>query len=66
MYWGFTGRRHRRCPYHRLRRRILRHRRVLCPAADAGISPEDGEAGKSAANTPDLTGHTLMIYCGAA
>ena len=28
-------------------------------------APEDGEAGKSAANTPDLTGHTLMIYCGA-
>ncbi len=25
-------------------------------------APEDGEAGKSAA---DLTGHTLMIYCGA-
>ena len=28
-------------------------------------APEDGEAGKSAADTPDLTGHTLMIYCGA-
>lgn len=28
-------------------------------------APEDGDAGKSAANTPDLTGHTLMIYCGA-
>lgn len=28
-------------------------------------APEDGDAGKSAADTPDLTGHTLMIYCGA-
>ena len=28
-------------------------------------APEDGKAGKSAANTPDLTGHTLMIDCGA-
>ena len=26
---------------------------------------KDGDAGKSAADTPDLTGHTLMIYCGA-
>lgn len=26
---------------------------------------EDGDAGKSAADTSDLTGHTLMIYCGA-
>ena len=28
-------------------------------------APEDGDAGKSAPDTPDLTGHTLMIYCGA-
>lgn len=28
-------------------------------------APEDGDAGKSAADPPDLTGHTLMIYCGA-
>ena len=48
-----------------------------CGAASSGIAgssapqqtqesaPEDGDAGKSAAYTPDLTGHTLMIYCGA-
>lgn len=27
--------------------------------------PDSGKAGDSTAETPDLTGHTLMIYCGA-
>ena len=39
--------------------------RSSAPQQTQESAPEDGDAGKSAAYTPDLTGHTLMIYCGA-
>ena len=39
--------------------------RSSAPQQTQESAPEDGDAGKSAADTPDLTGHTLMIYCGA-
>ena len=39
--------------------------RTSAPQQTQESAPEDGDAGKSAAYTPDLTGHTLMIYCGA-
>jgi len=39
--------------------------RSSAPQQTQESAPEDGDAGKSAPDTPDLTGHTLMIYCGA-
>lgn len=39
--------------------------RSSAPQQTPESAPEDGDAGKSAPDTPDLTGHTLMIYCGA-
>ena len=39
--------------------------RSSAPQQTPESPPEDGDAGKSAPDTPDLTGHTLMIYCGA-
>ena len=39
--------------------------RSSAPQQTQESAPEDGDAGKSAADTPDLTGHNLMIYCGA-
>ena len=39
--------------------------RSSAPQQTQESAPEDGDAGKSAADTPDLTGHTLMIFCGA-
>lgn len=39
--------------------------RSSAPQQTQESAQEDGDAGKSAADTSDLTGHTLMIYCGA-
>ena len=39
--------------------------RSSAPQQTQESAPEDGDAGKSAPDPPDLTGHALMIYCGA-
>ncbi len=61
----FTGRRHRRCLITGCGAASSGTARSSAPQQTQESAPEDGDAGKSAADTPDLTGHTLMIYCGA-